>query len=126
MLTRDHGSDYGEGYAGFAAERIGVRLYFAPHYFGRDMRTLYAEMNGFHPLQDGFKLVAHLGVLHPLSRAGMEAPGLRRDGSLGLAVALGDWNAQLAWVVSSGGAPRSPYYVEAASRAVVLSAAYSF
>lgn len=126
VLTRDHGSDYGEWYAGLAAERIGVRLYFAPHYFGRDMRTLYAEINGLHPLQHGFKLVAHIGVLRPLSHPGMESASMRRDGSIGLAAALGDWNAQLAWVASSGGAPRSVYYVEAASRAVVLSAAYSF
>lgn len=126
VLPRDHGSDYGEWYAGLAAERIGFRLYFSPHYFGRDTRTLYAEMNGFYPMPGGFKLVAHIGVLRPLPRAGMEAASMVRDGSLGLAAALGDWNAQLAWVASSGGAPRSVYYVEAASRAVVLSAAYSF
>lgn len=126
VLPRDHGSDYGEWYAGLAAERIGFRLYFSPHYFGRDTRTLYAEMNGFYPMPGGFKLVAHIGVLRPLPRAGMEAASMVRDGSLGLAAALGDWNAQLAWVASSGGAPRSVHYVEAASRAVVLSAAYSF
>ncbi|MEG0884925.1 MAG: TorF family putative porin [Janthinobacterium sp.] len=126
VLPRDHGSDYGEWYAGLAAERIGFRLYFSPHYFGRDTRTLYAEMNGFYPLPGGFKLVAHIDVLRPLPHAGMEAAGMRRDGSFGLAAALGDWNAQLAWVASSGGAPRSVHYVEAASRAVVLSAAYSF
>lgn len=126
VLPRDHGSDYGEWYAGLAAERLGFRLYFSPHYVGRDTRTLYAEMNGFHPLPGGFKLVAHIGVLRPLPHAGMEAASMRRDGSLGLAAALGDWNAQLAWVASSGAAPRSDHYVEAASRAVVLSAAYSF
>lgn len=126
VLPRDHGSDYGEWYAGLAAERLGFRLYFSPHYVGRDTRTLYAEMNGFYPMPGGFKLVAHIGVLRPLPHAGMEAASMRRDGSLGLAAALGDWNAQLAWVASSGGAPRSDHYVEAASRAVVLSAAYSF
>lgn len=121
-------SDYGEWYAGLASERVGLRLYFSPHYFGRDMRTAYVEANGFYPLGDSVKLVAHAGVLRYLPRDGADLPS-RCDARMGLAAALGDWNVQLAWVAASSRGPSvgaSPYYTAPSRQALVLSVAYAF
>lgn len=131
-FTRSHDSDYMEWYAGLASERTGLRLYYSPRYFGRDVRTAYAEVNGFYPLHDKVRLVAHGGVLRYLPRdsdsAGLPA---RYDGRLGLAAALGDWNVQLAWVAASsrggtGAAYSSSYYAAPSRQALVLSVAYAF
>lgn len=127
-FSRAHDSDYGEWYAGLASERLGVRLYVSPHYFGRDLRTAYAEANGFYPLHDKLKLVAHGGVLRYLPRDGADLPA-RYDARLGLAQSLDDWNVQLAWVAASSRGPSagtSPYYTAPSKRAFVLSVAYSF
>lgn len=130
-FTRSHDSDYMEWYAGLASERTGLRLYYSPRYFGRDLRTAYAEVNGFYPLHDKVRLVAHGGMLRYLPHAG-DSDGLpaRYDGRLGLAAALGDWNVQLAWVASSSrgsaGAAYPPSYYAPSRQALVLSVAYSF
>ncbi|HEU4845798.1 MAG TPA: TorF family putative porin [Burkholderiaceae bacterium] len=130
-FTRRHDSDYTEWYAGLASERIGLRLYYSPRYFGRDMRTAYGEVNGFYPLHDKVKLVAHGGVLRYLPHAG-DSAGLpaRYDGRLGLAAALGDWNVQLAWVAASSRGSAGAAYPSAdyapSRQALVLSVAYAF
>lgn len=127
-FSRARDSDYGEWYAGLASERLGLRLYFSPHYFGRDLRTAYVELNGFEPLHGQLKLVVHAGALRYLPRDGADLPA-RYDARLGLAAALGDWNAQLAWVAASSRGPNagaSPYYAAPSKRALVLSVAYTF
>jgi uncharacterized protein (TIGR02001 family) len=129
-FTRSHDSDYTEWYAGLASERLGLRLYFSPRYFGRDLRTAYGEANGFYPVSDNVKLVLHGGALRYLPRDGADVP-TRYDGRLGLAAALGDWNVQLAWVTASSrgpgtGAYPSPYYAAPSRQALVLSVAYAF
>lgn len=127
-FSRARDSDYGEWYAGLASERVGLRLYFSPHYFGRDMRTAYVEANGLYPLGDKLKLVAHGGALRYLPRDG-DGPAARYDARLGLAAALADWNVQLAWVAASSGGSSvgaSSYYTAPSRQALVLSVAYTF
>lgn len=127
-FSRAHDSDYGEWYAGLASERLGLRVYFSPHYFGRDLRTAYVEANGFYPLGEPLKLVAHAGALRYLPRDGADVPA-RYDARLGLAAALGDWNVQLAWVAASSRGPgegASPYYAAPSKQVLVLSVAYTF
>lgn len=127
-FSRAHDSEYGEWYAGVAAQRLGLRVYYSPHYLGRDLRTAYVEANGFYPLHEQFKLVAHAGALRYLPRGGADLP-VRYDARLGVATTLGDWNMQLAWVAASSREPgegASPYYTAPSKQALVLSVAYSF
>ncbi|MBA5638037.1 hypothetical protein H3H37_13330 [Duganella sp. LX20W] len=128
QFSRAHDSDYGEWYAGLASERLGLRIYYSPHYFGRDLRTAYVEANSFYPLHDKLKLVAHGGVLRYLPHGGEDVPA-RYDARFGLAGAMGDWSIQLAWVAASSlgpGVGTSPYYTAPSKQALVLSVAFSF
>ncbi|PHV04340.1 hypothetical protein CSQ96_26425 [Janthinobacterium sp. BJB412] len=45
--SRDHASDYREGFVGLAGERLGVRLSLAPRYLGRDLRSAYLELKSY-------------------------------------------------------------------------------
>jgi uncharacterized protein (TIGR02001 family) len=110
-----HGSDYNyqEAYVGVSGERLGVRVFIAPHYYGYGGRVAYTEVNGFTPLADHLRLVAHAGVLHRLQGSANDRVDLR----LALAYDAGRCALQLAWM--HGGGPRAP-------RALGLSAAWSF
>ena len=125
--TQWHTYDYNECYAGAALERVSARLYYAPDYLGRNARTVYAELNGFYPLQDGVSVIGHAGWLRTLS--GLPYPGIpasaRYDARMGVSVRLGDWHAQL--VRSS--TQSEPSYYGTPSRPAqlwILSAVYAF
>jgi uncharacterized protein (TIGR02001 family) len=108
--------NYGEIYAGLASDRIAGRVYFAPAYYGYGGRTVYGELNGFYPLREHIKLVAHFGALHAQAAAARDRIDLR----LAVGYDTGDGNVQLAWLArNQRGGPRSP-------RALSLSATYSF
>lgn len=141
--SRDHASDYREGFVGLAGERLGVRLSLAPRYLGRDLRSAYLELNGFQPVHERLKLIAHLGLLHPLSQGAGPQQRDNFDLRLGIAATLGDASLQLAWLARTRNAPRpsyadpsyatsaysapAPAYAgDAAPDALVLSLSYSF
>ncbi|MFL6658091.1 MAG: TorF family putative porin [Massilia sp.] len=109
------GADYNyqEAYAGVSGDRLGVRVFFAPHYYGYGGRIAYTDVNGFTPLADHLRLVAHAGVLHPLQGSANDRVDLR----LALAYDAGPCALQLAWLHSSG---------QRAPRALALSAAWSW
>jgi uncharacterized protein (TIGR02001 family) len=122
-----HSSDYNyrEVYAGLASDHISGRLYLAPAYYGFGGRVAYGELNGFYPLRERIKLIAHIGALHRLQG---QVPGTRDHVDLRFAIShdAGACNVQLAWLSGSSigsatarGADRSP-------RALALSASYSF
>jgi uncharacterized protein (TIGR02001 family) len=116
--TFQHASEYNyrEFYAGLASDRISGRVYLAPAYYGYGGRSAYGELNGFHPLQEYLKLVAHTGVLHTQAGTARDRIDLR----LAIGYDTGDCNVQLAWLASNGrGDARPP-------RALSLSATYSF
>lgn len=123
-----HVGDYKEVYLGAAGERLSARLYYAPHYFGRDARTAYAELNGFYPLDERVNLVAHAGWMRTLS--GSAWPGIpassRYDVRLGVGVPLGSWSLQLAWLAAQSNTENNPRYEERAPRTWVLSASWAF
>lgn len=123
-FVRAHEGDYAEWYGGLAGERIGMRIYLSPHYLGRDLRTAYAELNGFYPLADDIKLIGHLGQLRALP--GGERQPVHYDARLGIAANWRDWSAQLAWVAAAGGAARPSYYAGPATHAAVFNVAWSF
>lgn len=110
-----HAAEYNfrEIYAGLAADRVSARLYFAPFYYGYGGHVAYGEVNGFYPLRERIKLVAHIGALR--------GPAAKRvDLRLAIGYDAGDCNVQLAWLRNSrrDDAP--------APRALSLSATYSF
>ena len=61
------GYNYAELHAGFTSTHFSGRIYYAPNYFGRDFRTLYAELNASQRLTDRLRLIGHAGVLKPVS-----------------------------------------------------------
>jgi uncharacterized protein (TIGR02001 family) len=110
---------YHELYAGLSGERFAGRIYFSPSYYG-DAATVYAELDASVPWRGGLSLIAHLGLLNPLSRAEDEARR-RADLRVGLALDRGNWNLQLALLANL---PRR--HGADAPRALQLSASYGF
>lgn len=118
--------DYAEAYAGLLGQRWNARLYGSPDYFGRGVRTAYAELNGAWPLAPAVQLFGHAGALLRLS--GPAPPGAQRrryDARIGLGVAIGSGELQLAWTGTTRGGPYPASYEHRRS-AVVLSLAYYF
>lgn len=110
---------YREVYAGIASDRISARLYLAPAYYGYGGRVAYAELNGFYPLRERIKLIAHAGTLHGL-RGPLAGVRDRVDLRFAISIDARDFNIQLAWLrTTKSGITRAP-------RALALSASYSF
>jgi uncharacterized protein (TIGR02001 family) len=104
------GYDFAEAYAGLLGERWSARLYFAPNYYGRGVKTLYAELNTYLALDPRSRLFAHFGVLYPISGAVGDADRTRGDLSLGAALVLHAWDLHLAWVAATRGGPYPAVY----------------
>ncbi|UGQ48840.1 TorF family putative porin [Massilia endophytica] len=114
-------SSYAEAYIGLSGEQLSARLSYAPHYLGRSLQTVYAEVNAVQPLEGGLSLFAHAGLLHGISG---QAFRQRADLRLGAAARLGDATLQLWYERSSR---RSRYGEESYSpHALVLGARYDF
>ena len=122
----DADRDYGEVFGGVIGEGWSARLYFAPHYFGQGVRTMYAEMNAGAPLTPALHTFAHLGALTRLAGdAPIGTDRTRYDARMGVGLRMADWDMRLAWVASS---PRGTYPIayERRRSVVVLSAGYDF
>jgi uncharacterized protein (TIGR02001 family) len=122
------GYHYAEAYAGLSFDEIGGRIYVSPNYFGQSMRTAYVEVNASHLIADRTHLLAHIGYLRSLSEADGSAfvPFSRFDALVGASASRGDWRLQLAWVAAIRTRAKYPLYGARNSRALVLSASYSF
>lgn len=91
--------NYSEVFIGLTSETYSGRMYFSPSYFDQQLRTLYAEINATYLLSGNFYLLAHCGLLYPLTgRDNFFQSASRYDGRLALSAKNGDWNTQLAWV----------------------------
>lgn len=115
--------NYREFFLGLASERLGGRVYVAPDWYGYGGRVAYAELNGFHPVGERVRLIAHAGVLRGL---GGPAARVRDRVDLRLAIGadVGQCNVQLAWLATAG---RAVGIAGAhAPRALALSASWSF
>jgi uncharacterized protein (TIGR02001 family) len=96
--------DYYEVHAGIATDGLSARLHFAPDYFGRGVHTLYAQLDGHLPLDQGFQLRGHVGDLHAVSGLPYARRGSHRnqaDMRLGLAATVSRFSAEVAWVAVS-------------------------
>ena len=116
--------NYGEFHAGMSWEKWSAAIHYAPEYFGRRVRTLYAETNVAWP-QDwtlpwpaGVRtsLVAHVGVLFARSTGDDLAGSSPRRGDAKAGVVFdARWaRLELAWIV--GATPVAVYPVRRDSR----------
>lgn len=100
--------DYAEFYAGLSSDRLGARIYYAPHYFGQ-ASTVYLELNGSHPLSERLRLLGHVGLLRQQGGNDDEAVVIDRyryDLRFGLGWALSAFDMQLTWgIVDAGDGP---------------------
>lgn len=100
--------NFHEAYAGLASERLSARISYAPNYLGMNTRTLFAEVNGSHPLSDELNLFGHVGFLGSLP--GSASTIRRSNARIGLGTRLAAWDVQLAWTAShENGAARPAY-----------------
>ena len=105
LFSSAHAYDYGEIYAGITVRKLNVRVRYSPQYFGVGRASLYAEMNATQPLRDGVALLAHVGVLAPLSGAPDPYPATVRnpvDVRAGVGIDVAALNIQLAWTWTDG------------------------
>jgi uncharacterized protein (TIGR02001 family) len=125
-FAADSRYDYGEAFTGLLGEGWNARVYLSPSYFGSNVRTIYAEVNGTAPLTSVWRLFGHVGALAPIG--GSEPTDSRRarfDARLGLSTSVGPAEVRLAWV----GATRGGFYTTSYAdqrNSLVLSAACFF
>jgi hypothetical protein len=121
--------NYGEVYVGGALERVYARLHYSDDYFGRDVRTLYAEINGSLDLSDTFGLVAHVGCLERLDQGPARpgsAPSTQWDARIGLVTELAGLNLSLSVVGTNVPRSRCPGAYGACAPGVVLAISRAF
>jgi len=88
--------DFSEAMAALLAPGGALRTWFAPHYFGGSTRTLYTELNASHAFDDHWRAFGHVGWLHYGPAPAYQARTADRvDTSLGIGLALSDWDFRL-------------------------------
>jgi len=117
--------DFGEAYVGVLADRWSARISYSPDYYGQGTRTAYLEANFYPPLDRNVRLFAHVGAIVPLAGATGDAGKTRFDASLGIGLALGQWDLHVA---ATGASPGGPYPAVYSGRraALVIGAAVFF
>ena len=103
------GRSYTELYAGAAFRFLSARIAFSPHYFERDARTLYGELDAnFSPLHK-VSLTGHAGVLVPIDyREPSGSKPVQYDWRLGISRDIGRASLHL---IGSGGGPGRDYFL---------------
>jgi len=97
-------SSYTEVYAGVTRKFLSARIAFSPHYFDRDARTLYGEIDAnFTPVRK-LHLSGHAGLLVPLNYRDTTA---QYDWRIGVSRDIGRASIH---VIGSGGGPGKDYY----------------
>ena len=111
-FTGDTSYDYLEAYAGLLAERWGLRVHYAPDYFGRGVQATYVDATAHWPLNESVRLFGHAGALVPLAGRsfGPDDRRTRVDLRLGIGATAGSFDLQLAWVGASRGGPYPAVY----------------
>jgi uncharacterized protein (TIGR02001 family) len=100
--------DFGEAYAGLLFRSGALRLSYSPDYFGRHVQTLYLDASGQLPLAGNWRLLAHAGVLVPLTTLAIRLPEVnhaRADLRAGLGWTRREVDLTLAWSAASRGGP---------------------
>ena len=89
--------DFSEAMVGLLAPVGSLRTWFAPHYFGGTLHTLYTELNASHAFDDRWHAFGHAGWLH-YGHAAMYQSRVpdRVDTLAGIGVTLSSWDFRLA------------------------------
>ena len=124
-FSGDAGYDFAEPYVGLLAERWSARVHLAPDYFGRNVSTIYAELDGHTLLDEHFRLFGHVGAIVRIAGDAGGASRSRADVRVGVGWAMRGVDARLAWNAASRGGPYPAVYDKPRS-AWVASASYSF
>lgn len=121
--------DYGEVYTGITSPNFHARAHYSPDYFGLERGSFYGELNGTHPLGDGFVMFGHIGVLVPVGHDGDRYTNTVRnpiDVRAGFALDVAGFSLQLAWVGTNGTGGLYPVYGTQRRNTVVASVSRSF
>ena len=113
--------DFSEVYAGVVGDHVSFRLSYAPSYFGRPWRTVYADLSGGKRLSPHWRAFAHAGMLTPLSG---RFRGQRYDLSAGVAVSVRTYDVRMAWTRSNPVPSYPGQYVYEGDGLLVTAAAY--
>ena len=91
-----NGADYDntEVYGGVITRAFTARVYYAPHYYGSRMRTLYSELGTSRRLTPNWRTFVHAGMLTPLDGTSRRE---RYDVRAGLAVTVSHYEIEAAW-----------------------------
>jgi uncharacterized protein (TIGR02001 family) len=118
--------NYNEVFVGLSSTDWSARLYYSPDYFGRRVRTIYAEFNYAHPLGDHIRLLSHVGMLQGASGAANENMHTF-DARLGVGSKPSDnVRVQLDWVATNGTSYVYPVGIAHDHHEWVLSVAYIY
>jgi len=117
--------DFAEVYAGLLAREWSARVYVSPDYYGRDIPTVYVELNAHVPLDERARVFAHAGALVPLRSLAGDAGKTRGDVSVGVGYAVRGWDLHAAAVAASHGGPYPAVY-SGRHATVVAGASFSF
>ena len=100
---------YSEAYVGLTVRRITARLSYSPHYFYKDVATLYGEVGAAVQPSANWRLNAHVGTLIYLRTPAYyySKPPTKYDWRLGASRQFGQFEAHAAL---SGGGPGKEYY----------------
>jgi len=124
-FTGDSRYDFAELYAGLLAGRWGARLHFSPDYFGRNVSTVYAELDGHTLLDENFRLFGHVGVIARIGGNGGGESRARADLRVGAGWVWRGLDLQLSWVGATEGGPYPALYGRRRG-AWIAGASYSF
>jgi hypothetical protein len=101
-LHRTHGGahdghDFSEAMLGLLGPGFALRSWYAPHYFGGPMHTIYTEFDASHAFDEHWHAFGHLGWLH-YGPAADYAPRTsdRADTLVGIGATFSNWDLQLA------------------------------
>ncbi len=109
-------ANYKEVYLGVSTDRFSTRMSYGPNYLGFGGHTLYLQVEASYPLGGDVSLFAHAGHMHMLGRPLVYGQRSLTDARVGVGLAAGDWNLQLALDAADTGA-YDGYRVAAFTRA---------
>jgi uncharacterized protein (TIGR02001 family) len=89
--------NYAELHAALATSDVVVQLSYSPDYFGREVPTVYLELNANLSRIAGLAPFAHVGVLRTLSANSAYGPRTHFDGRVGVGYDIGRLALQLSW-----------------------------
>ena len=101
--------NFGELYVGASYVDTSGRIYFAPRYFGNNVRAVYGELNQTLPLTEHARVLVHAGALRTSDDGTyLHQATTRIDVSIGAAVDIERFELAVSW--QHAGPQASAYY----------------